>query len=174
MFNNEGPSLLGVCEVENESVLKRLADRLNIPGRDYAVVPHASDDARGIDTSFIIDRNELEVLETDRLKLLVCDGVIQTAVPISGVKLVPGVLIRARDYVELIPYYRPGTRTALLIGLGGGLHAQALACHRIMVRAVDIEPAVVPLAEEHFGFVGEVTISVAIKNAPIINPPENK
>jgi spermidine synthase len=101
----------------------------------------------------------LEVLELDGLRMLVCDGVIQTAAPTSGVKPLPGVLIRARDYFELIPYYRPGTRTALVIGLGGGLHARALAGHGVAIHAVDVERAVVPLAEKYFGFAGEVTIS---------------
>jgi len=64
MFDGQGPSLFGVCEAENETVLKELSETLGIGNRDYAVVPHASQDARGIDTSFIIDRNELTVLDT--------------------------------------------------------------------------------------------------------------
>ena len=65
MFGGAGPSLLGVCEVENETVVQRLANAINIPGRNYAVVAHASPDARGIDTSFIIDTNELTVISAD-------------------------------------------------------------------------------------------------------------
>jgi len=65
MFNNEGPALLGVCEVENEFVVKRLANAISIPGRDYDIASHESPDARGIDTSFIYDKNELTVLSTD-------------------------------------------------------------------------------------------------------------
>lgn len=57
MFGGEGPDLLGVCEVENESVLKLLAGRLNqaLAQRRYVVVSHDSPDARGIDVSFLID-----------------------------------------------------------------------------------------------------------------------
>jgi hypothetical protein len=65
MFNGDGPALLGVCEVENETVLGKLSNAINIPGRNYSVVSHASPDARGIDTSFIIDTNELTVVSTD-------------------------------------------------------------------------------------------------------------
>lgn len=65
MFDGAGPALMGVCEVENESVLQRVADASSIVGRDYKVVAHPSNDARGIDTSFIIDQNELEVVSTD-------------------------------------------------------------------------------------------------------------
>ena len=64
MFNGDGPALLGVCEVENEAVMGRLANAINIPGRNYSVISHASDDARGIDTSFIFDTNELTVVST--------------------------------------------------------------------------------------------------------------
>lgn len=60
MFNGEGPDLLGVCEVEDETVLGLLNRRLTVPGRNYEVVAHNSPDARGIDVSFIVDRNLLE------------------------------------------------------------------------------------------------------------------
>ena len=65
MFEGQGPALLGVCEIENEDLVQRLADAISIAGRDYQAVSHESPDARGIDTSFIIDANLLEVLETD-------------------------------------------------------------------------------------------------------------
>jgi predicted extracellular nuclease len=64
MFNGEGPALLGVCEIENEEVLQLLANAIANPARNYAVAAHESKDARGIDTSFIYDRNQLTVLET--------------------------------------------------------------------------------------------------------------
>jgi hypothetical protein len=65
MFGTVGPDLLGVCEVENERVLQMLVDRLNIPGRDYRVVAHDSPDARGIDVSFVVDANVLDVTDMD-------------------------------------------------------------------------------------------------------------
>jgi hypothetical protein len=101
----------------------------------------------------------LEVLESPRLRVLACDGVIQTAVPVGGEHRLPGALIRGRDYVGLIPYYRPKARDALLIGLGAGLHVQSLATDGINVHSVDIERAVVPLAERYFGFAGEITVA---------------
>lgn len=60
MFNGQGPDLLGVCEVENEAIVQRLANQINIPGRTYDVVTHNSPDARGIDVSFIFDKNTLQ------------------------------------------------------------------------------------------------------------------
>lgn len=60
LFGGAGPDLLGVCEVENERVLEMLVERLEIPGRSYKVLNHASPDARGIDVSFLYDEDALE------------------------------------------------------------------------------------------------------------------
>ncbi|MCB1761688.1 MAG: endonuclease/exonuclease/phosphatase [Gammaproteobacteria bacterium] len=65
MFAGAGPALLGVCEVENESVATRLAQAIGLAQREYTVVGHPSPDLRGIDTSFIVDNRELSVLSTD-------------------------------------------------------------------------------------------------------------
>lgn len=101
----------------------------------------------------------LEVLEYRGTRAIVCNGVFQTAFPVSDFGIVPGTLLRGRDYVELIPYFRPQTRNALLIGLGGGQHPQALSYYGIHVHSVEIEPAIVPLAAEYFGPAGEVTVA---------------
>lgn len=52
-----GPDIPGVCEVENEPVLERLASAVGhqVSGRDYRVVHAASDDPRGIDVAFLYD-----------------------------------------------------------------------------------------------------------------------
>ena len=63
MFNGQGPDLLGLCEVENESIVQRLANKINISGRNYGIVPHNSPDARGIDVSFIFDQNTLQATD---------------------------------------------------------------------------------------------------------------
>jgi predicted extracellular nuclease len=65
MFDGEGPALLGMCEIENETVASLLADAIELPHRDYQVVAHSSPDVRGVDTSFIVDRNLLSVVGTD-------------------------------------------------------------------------------------------------------------
>ncbi len=67
MFDGGGPDLLGVCEVEYESVLQRLVDRMNagLTGRDYRIAHHDSPDARGIDVSFVYDHDVLRVTDQD-------------------------------------------------------------------------------------------------------------
>ena len=102
---------------------------------------------------------DLEILEHQGSILMVCNGIIQTAIPNSIVGITRGELIRNQDYIELIPYFRPKTRTALLIGLGGGMYVQALSLYGIDVHCIEIDPAVVELANEYFGLASEVTIA---------------
>ena len=58
MNGGHGPDILGVCEVENSYVLKKLSSQLNsqLSNRNYSVVHvDSTQDHRGIDTAFIFD-----------------------------------------------------------------------------------------------------------------------
>ncbi len=57
MNNGNGPDILGVCEIENRSVLEKLRDALSPLGRDYGIVHFEMNDQRGIDVAFIYDRD---------------------------------------------------------------------------------------------------------------------
>jgi len=57
MNGGQGPDILGVCEVENEHVVRLLAQALAPLGRNYDVVHADTDDQRGIDVAFIFDAN---------------------------------------------------------------------------------------------------------------------
>lgn len=61
MNNNAGPDILGVCEVENLSVLTQLVDELVSLGRNYQIVHENSPDQRGIDIAFIYDADKFSV-----------------------------------------------------------------------------------------------------------------
>jgi len=101
----------------------------------------------------------IEVLEYGGIRAIASNEVIQTAIPSSHPATMPGTLIRGRDYIELIPYFRPRAATALLIGLGAGQQEQCLAAYGIRTQCVEIEPAVVEMAAKHFGLTAEVTIA---------------
>ncbi len=58
-----GPDILGVCEVENEFVLKLLLDSLDLSNRNYSIAHHDMSDNRGIDVAFIYDRKVFEAEE---------------------------------------------------------------------------------------------------------------
>ena len=55
MNDGRGPDLLGVCEVENRTVLEKLIAALSPLGRPYDVAHHDTEDKRGIDIAFIYD-----------------------------------------------------------------------------------------------------------------------
>jgi predicted extracellular nuclease len=56
-FNNStGPDIMGVCEIENERVVKLLADKIGLAtGRSYKVLHKDTKDERGIDIAFFYD-----------------------------------------------------------------------------------------------------------------------
>ena len=58
MNSNNGPDILGLCEVENLAVLANLLSKINIAGRDYHIAHHDMSDQRGIDVAFIFDNNK--------------------------------------------------------------------------------------------------------------------
>ena len=63
MNGGHGPDILGVCEVENESVLQKLAAALSSLGRNYRVAHENSSDKRGIDIAFIYDADRYRAEE---------------------------------------------------------------------------------------------------------------
>lgn len=54
---NQGPDILGVCEIENKYVLELLIAKINLPGRRYDIIHSDMSDNRGIDVAFIYDKN---------------------------------------------------------------------------------------------------------------------
>lgn len=60
MHNEQGPDLLGICEVENKKVVKKL---INACQRDDYDIAHIdSEDIRGIDTSLIYSKDIFEII----------------------------------------------------------------------------------------------------------------
>lgn len=103
--------------------------------------------------------SHLKVIEYHGTRALISDGVFQTIIPFSGLGIIRGSLISSHDYIELIPYFRPKTRTGLLIGTGAGLHIRSLALYGIEIQGVEIEPEVIRLAEKYFDLAAEIKIA---------------
>ncbi|MCP4362375.1 MAG: endonuclease/exonuclease/phosphatase [Chloroflexi bacterium] len=55
MNDGRGPDILGICEVENDHVLRLLVQALAPLGRNYSIAHHDMSDNRGIDVGFIYD-----------------------------------------------------------------------------------------------------------------------
>ncbi len=65
MNDNQGPDILGVCEVENKHVLKELITMLSHPQRNYDIIHDDSSDNRGIDVAFIYDKKKYSFIKTE-------------------------------------------------------------------------------------------------------------
>lgn len=62
MNEQNGPDLLGICEVENGNVLNRLKEEINSAGgRNYELIHADTEDERGIDVAFLYDQTKFEV-----------------------------------------------------------------------------------------------------------------
>lgn len=63
----DGPALVGLCEVENDSVLIDLCRQF--PDRRYGYIHYDSPDARGIDVAMLYDRKRVEVLSSRPIRV---------------------------------------------------------------------------------------------------------
>ena len=56
---------------------------------------------------------------------------------------------------------RPAAKTALVVGLGGGLAPRILDTHGVKCRSIEIDPAVADIARREFQFTGDVILGDA-------------
>jgi predicted extracellular nuclease len=62
MNDNNGPDILGICEVEDGPVINKFVNKIKEKvNRDYKVVHEKVDDKRGIEVGFIYDNSKFEV-----------------------------------------------------------------------------------------------------------------
>lgn len=67
----DGPSIIGVSEVENKSVLLDLVADPQIAGRNYQVIHHDSPDRRGIDVSLLYNPKDFRPLQVKNHTLVI-------------------------------------------------------------------------------------------------------
>ena len=98
---------------------------------------------------------QIEVRRTEDGTVMLIDGMPQTGIVGQverGDGLRHGYLLEAA-----LVFGQP--RTALVIGLGGGLAPRLLAAYGIPCRSIEIDPAVAEIARRELGFEGDVTIA---------------
>ncbi|MFZ9388064.1 MAG: endonuclease/exonuclease/phosphatase [Chitinophagaceae bacterium] len=66
-INPDGPAILGVAEVENDTVLHDLVNQKAIENRHYKIVHYDSRDARGIDVGLLYNPKYFSVVSSDKL-----------------------------------------------------------------------------------------------------------
>jgi spermidine synthase len=86
-----------------------------------------------------------EVYEDDTRRLLTINGVVQTQMPKEGLG-------------RVVPLLRPEGREALIIGLGGGLLSSFFTVYDWNIETVEIDPGMLRLARQYFGFEGSCAI----------------
>jgi predicted membrane-bound spermidine synthase len=101
----------------------------------------------------------VQVTDTGRERLLWSDGILQTGMgtPVEA-QVLRGQMLASLNFIELAPYYRPFSRRALVVGLGGGLYGKMFRAYGILTDSVEIDAVVVELARKHFAFTGPVEI----------------
>lgn len=70
----EGPDVLGLCEVENKTVLDDLIHQTNLETFGYSIVHRDSKDRRGIDVALLYKHNFFKVAEVTMLKVPLPDN----------------------------------------------------------------------------------------------------
>jgi len=102
----------------------------------------------------------LEVTEAGGIRYLFVDGILQTAMYPDPAKVAGECHLFTRRYwLELLPYFRPGVRRCLLIGLGGGLLPAVLEGYGVRTHGVEVDPKVVDVARRYFSYQQPATIS---------------
>ncbi len=119
----------------------------------HLLAPHPADD---VELTRNTPYGRLTIERTPSGRGIFVDGIAQAreTAHVRG----PGALIVARQYVELLPYMRPSGRTALNIGLGTGIVPSALGAYEIDVESVDVNPVLVDVVRQQFGFEGIVHV----------------
>ena len=84
------PAFIGVCEVENELVLRDLISLTGMKNYNYGVVHKESPDYRGIDVGFLYNRDVFTVLSSDIIRIhfpkaIVEDYTTRDILQISGI-----------------------------------------------------------------------------------------
>lgn len=65
----DNPIAMGLCEVENEQVLKDLVNPKSFAKNPYEYIHYESPDMRGIDVAFIYQKKHLKVMEHDIIRI---------------------------------------------------------------------------------------------------------
>lgn len=80
----DGPAILGICEIENRSVVEDLVKTPAIKDKDYRIVHHDSPDERGIDVGLIYQPKYFEVTSSNAYKLELEDDFTRDQLLVSG------------------------------------------------------------------------------------------
>lgn len=73
-FSPHGPAILGVAEIENDTVLNDLVKHKLIRDRNYQIVHYDSKDIRGVDVAFLYNPKYFKVIDSKNLFVQLPEG----------------------------------------------------------------------------------------------------
>ncbi len=136
------PSIIGLCEVENEWVLQRLIYDTGLSALRYDYLHYESNDRRGIDVALLYRKDHLKLLSTAAIELSDSTRGFFTrdALYLKG--------IIATDTVHLIINHWPSKR-------GGSLHSEAkrlevarrIASHIDSIKQAEANPKLIVMGD---------------------------
>ncbi len=104
------------------------------------------------------------------IRELTIDGLIQGGIDIT-------TQLPVYEYFALMQHLpqqlRPGTRSALVIGLGSGVLPRSYALQGIQTEAIDIDPVVLELCRKHFGLPAELVVHLEDARTYLARPGTN-
>ena len=105
MGDEDGPELLGACEIENRKVLEDLIQTKELKDRNYSIVHFNSPDARGIDVALLYKAAVFRPVSSRLLQIQFEDPKFRTRLPL----LVTGIW-EGKDTVSVIVNHWPSRR----------------------------------------------------------------
>lgn len=123
--DDDGPEILGLCEVENKEVLVDLAATPRLKDYEYKIVHFHSPDARGVDVALMFKAKYFKPLHTKSLRLV---DSTDTSFVTRDQLLVTGVLIN--DTISFMVNHWPSRR-------GGRSDAKRILAAKLSRKHID-------------------------------------
>ncbi|NLZ94282.1 MAG: hypothetical protein GX921_00460 [Bacteroidales bacterium] len=118
----QSPALVGLCEIENDSVIFDLTKRSPIRAQGYEFIMTNSPDIRGIDVALLYQRHQFRLIEKNEYELVRSD---KNARPTRNLLHAVGQVISG-DTLDVFVCHWPSRYGGLLISEGGRLDAAQL------------------------------------------------
>jgi len=100
---------------------------------------------------------KIDVGDFNKRRYMLVDRLLQTSMPSTDFLKKKRSALTERYFFELLPYLNLDGKTALIIGLGGGLINKIFSQYNIDTEFVEIDGRVIKLAKKYFDFKGKVT-----------------
>ncbi|UKM65807.2 endonuclease/exonuclease/phosphatase family protein [Flavobacteriaceae bacterium GSB9] len=106
--SNNSPSIIGVCEVENKTVLEDLVNDSLLIDKDYGIIHFDAPDVRGIDVALLYQKKAFTPISSSRHELKIFDDQNQKRIYTRDQLLVSGKL--ENDLIHVIVNHWPSRR----------------------------------------------------------------